>query len=235
MEWLKFKDYEELAAGVAARIADVIRARPDAWVCIASGHTPVGVFKILAKQINAGTLDVSKTVFVSLDEWIGVDPLDPGSCIAMLRHDFFDHVALRPDQILTFNTQAADLQKECDRVNHLIAQHGGLDAMLVGIGTNGHIGMNEPGTSFKTYAHISQLAEETITTGQKYFTRPTQLSKGITLGLRHFAESKLPIVMANGPKKKAIIDQVMTTPPTETIPATIVHQVQRAIVATDLN
>lgn len=233
MQWVRYRDYEELSKAVAGKIANVIRSRRDAWVCIASGHTPVGVFKILAQQINAGQLDVSQTVFVSLDEWIGVDPEDPGSCIAMLRHDFFDHVKLRPEQILMFNTQAPDLEKECARINQLIAQHGGLDAMLVGIGTNGHIGMNEPGTPFGTYAHISQLAQETITTGQKYFQRPTQLSKGITLGLRHFAESKLPIVMANGAKKKAIIDTVMQSPATEAIPATIVHQVPRALVETD--
>lgn len=233
MQWVRHRDYEELSKAVAEKIASVIRARPDAWVCIASGHTPVGVFKILAQQINAGQLDVSQTVFVSLDEWIGVDPEDPGSCIAMLRHDFFDHVKLRPEQILMFNTQAPDQEKECARINQLIAQHGGLDAMLVGIGTNGHIGMNEPGTPFGTYAHISQLAQETITTGQKYFQRPTQLSKGITLGLRHFAESRLPIVMANGEKKKAIIDTVMHSPATEAIPATIVHQVPRALVETD--
>src|SRR6185369_417948 len=102
---------------------------------------------------------------------------------------------------------AANLQAECDRVNEFLTPDG-LDIMLVGIGLNGHIAMNEPGTLFDLRAHISQLAEETINVGQKYFDKPTKLSKGITLGLKNFSEAKLPILMANGLKKASIIQKV---------------------------
>jgi glucosamine-6-phosphate isomerase len=227
-----FKDYDTLSKEVAELISSVISKKPYALVCIASGHTPIGVFKHLAEKINDKSLDARKVTFVSLDEWLGIDPSDPGSCISMLRKDFFSKVKLREEQIETFDVNA-DPIGECARMNDLIAANGGLDVMLVGIGLNGHIGMNEPGTSFRSYAHVSALAEETKTSGQKYFSKPTTLSKGITLGLRHFAECRLPILMANGSKKAAIISQVINSKPTEQVPATIVHNIPQALVMID--
>ncbi|HZY79509.1 MAG TPA: glucosamine-6-phosphate deaminase [Cyclobacteriaceae bacterium] len=229
MEVKVYKTYDLLSRATADLIANVIEKKPRALVCIASGHTPIGVFQCLANDINSGKLDASKATFVSLDEWLGIDPSDPGSCLSMLNKDFFNHVSVRVE---AFDVNA-DPQKESERINNLIEKHGGLDVMLVGIGLNGHIGMNEPGSSFDSYARVTDLAQETITTGQKYFQKPTSLSKGITLGLRHFAESKLPIVMANGSKKAEIINRVYNTQPTETLPATIVHKVPQALVMLD--
>lgn len=226
------KDYETLSRATADLIAGVIKNRPHALVCIASGHTPVGVFHCLRDDINQNKLDVSRVTFVSLDEWLHIDPSDPGSCISMLRKDFFDHVPLRPEQVVMFDVEA-NPEKECSRINKLIANNGGLDAMLVGVGLNGHIGMNEPGTSFNTYAHVSDLAEATKTSGQKYFVKPTTLTTGITLGLRHFSECRLPILMANGSKKAEIIGRTMKMKPTETLPATIVHSIPQAFVMID--
>lgn len=223
-----YRDYTELSRATADLIASTIKKKPYSLICIASGHTPVGVFKCLIED----DLDLSKVTFVSLDEWLGIDPSDPGSCISMLRKDFFSKLKLREQQIEMFDVEA-DPIAECARVNDLIAANGGLDVMLVGIGLNGHIGMNEPGTSFRSYAHVSTLAEATVTTGQKYFEKPTQLSKGITLGLRHFAEARLPILMANGAKKAAIINQVINSKPTEDVPATIVHNIPQALVMID--
>lgn len=229
-----YKDYQELSRATTDLIVDYVRRKKNAMICVASGHTPVGVFRCMIDDVKSGKLDLSKVTFVSLDEWIGIDPEDPGSCLAMLNKDLFDHLPLRKDQIQFFDVTVPDLQKECDRINKLIANHGGLDIMLVGIGTNGHIGMNEPGSSLDDYAHLSQLAEETITTGQKYFQKATKLDKGITLGLRHFREAKVPILMANGARKAQIIKRVMTqTSATRHIPASLVHEVRHSYVMLD--
>jgi glucosamine-6-phosphate isomerase len=233
MEVRVYKDYDELSRATSDLIGGYIAKKPDAMVCIASGHTPVGTFQCLVQDVKAGMLDLSKTTFVSLDEWIGVDPTDPGSCLAMLKKDFFDHLSLRKEQVQFFDVTVKNLQGECDRINNLIAKNGGLDIMLVGIGTNGHIGMNEPGSSFDDYAHIGQLAEATITTGQKYFRKATQLDKGITLGLRHFREAKVPIIQANGAKKAAIMKTVMSSAATTNIPATIVHNITHGYILLD--
>lgn len=228
-----FPDYETLSRATADLINDYVTVKPASLVCIASGHTPVGVFRNLIKDVQSGKLDISKCTFLSLDEWVGIDPTDSGSCLSMLKKDFFDPLAVPDLQTEYFDVLAADLEKECDRINLLIEKNGGLDIMLVGVGTNGHIGMNEPGTSFTSYAHVGDLAEETKTVGQKYFSKQTKLSKGMTLGLKHLQEAKLPIVMASGEKKAAIIQQALTQKPSEQIPVTIVHLISRGYVMLD--
>ncbi len=232
MEISVYTDYNLLSRAAAELIAEVISQKKKTLVCIASGHTPIGVFEYLVKDVNAGKLDLTNCTFLSLDEWVGIDPEDPGSCLSMLKRDFFNHLSLKESQIVFFDV-TANLEKECQRINDLIATNGGLDVMLVGLGTNGHIGMNEPGTSFELYAHVGELAEETKATGQKYFTKATTLSNGVTLGLRHLKEAKLPIVMANGEKKAAIIQKMLTTSPTVQIPATIVHTIPQSRVMVD--
>lgn len=233
MEVKVYPDYESLSAAVSQLIQDYVARKKDALICLASGHTPVGVFRHLAKSVQAGKTDLSQCTFLSLDEWVGIDPKDPGSCMAMLKKDFFEPLAIDPARIEFFNVTTSDLQGECDRINGLISKNKGLDIMLVGVGTNGHIGMSEPGTSFNTYAHISTLAEETKTVGQKYFEKNTELSNGITLGLRHLREAALPIVMANGEKKAAILAKGLSVKPSSEIPVSIVQLIPQGFVMLD--
>jgi glucosamine-6-phosphate isomerase len=233
MEIKILPDYHSLSAAVAQLIKDYTKNKKSSIICLASGHTPIGVFQELAKEIKQNNLDLGNCTFLSLDEWIGIDPDDSGSCLTMLKKDCFEPLYIQPHQIEFFNVRTTDLEKECNRINTLIELHGGLDIMLVGVGTNGHIGMNEPDTSFDSYAHISTLAEETKSVGQKYFDKPTTLSQGITLGLRHLREAKLPIVMASGEKKATIIAKGLTQPPTEEIPVSIAQLIPQGYVMLD--
>lgn len=232
MNLLTYNTYKELSRAAADKIADYIRNKPASKVCIASGHTPLGVFECLVDDVKSEKLNISQCTFVSLDEWVGVERSDRGSCWSMVDKCFFNPLQISTSKILFFDGNAADLQSECDKVNMFLGSDG-LDIMLVGIGLNGHIAMNEPGTSFDLRAHISQLAEETIQVGQKYFDKPTKLSKGITLGLQNFREAKLPILMANGLRKASIIQKVLTHSLTENIPATIVQTIPQALVIID--
>jgi glucosamine-6-phosphate isomerase len=226
-------DYTSLSRVTTDYIINYVKEKPAALICLASGHTPIGVFQQLQKAVQAREVDLTACTFLSLDEWIGIDPGDPGSCLSMLQKDFFIPLGIGADQIEFFNVETSDLQKECDRINLMIKDNGGLDIMLVGVGTNGHIGMNEPGTSFESYAHISQLAEETKQVGQKYFEKETALSTGITLGLRHLREAKLPIVMASGKKKAAIIYKGLKATATEEIPLSVVNHISQGYIMLD--
>jgi galactosamine-6-phosphate isomerase len=232
MKLLIYKSYRELSRAAADHIANYIRQKPTSKVCIASGHTPLGVFECLVNDVKSGALDVSQCTFVSLDEWVGVERSDSGSCWSMVDKCFFTPLQIQKSNILFFDGESSDLQGECDKVNQFLEPEG-LDIMLVGIGLNGHIAMNEPGTSFELHAHISQLAEETIQVGQKYFDKPTMLSKGITLGLQNFREARLPILMANGSKKASIMQKTITVAVSEDIPATIVQTIPQALVMID--
>lgn len=227
-----YPDYNSLSDNTAILIANYLNKKPNSLICLASGHTPIGVFKALDEKRKAGGVNFSQSIFISLDEWLDIDPKDPGSCLAMLQRDCFDLLEITPRQIRFFDVNA-NLQAECDRINTLIRNNGGLDIMLVGVGTNGHIGMNEPGTPFDTYAHVSQLAEETIKVGQKYFKQETPLSRGITLGLQHLAEARLPIVIASGKTKAPILGKALMGRATEAIPVSIAHKIQQGYIMLD--
>lgn len=106
-----------------------------------------------------------------------------------------------------------------------IAAKGGIDLMIVGIGMNGHIGFNEPGTSFSSLSHVAELEEITKSVGQKkYFDEPVELSKGITIGLGHLMNTKKVLLIANGVKKAEVIQKTVVGPVTESFPASIMQQ-----------
>jgi len=228
-----YPSYQSLSRATADLIANYIREKPESLVCIASGHTPIGVFQCLVEDVQNKKLDLDGCTFVSLDEWIGIPPHVEGSCRHMMDKDFFRPLNIPENQIRFFDGMTQTPQQDCDQMNSFIASFGGLDIMLVGVGTNGHIAMNEPGTSFDSYAHVSELAEETKAVGQKYFPAQTNLSKGLTLGLRHLKEARLPVVMANGVRKKAIMKAALSEPPSEKIPVTISQLIPQGYVLLD--
>lgn len=228
-------NYESLSREVADLIVDYISksTKKTILVCLASGHSPVGVFKCMVDDVHSGKLNLKNCLFISLDEWLGFGATDDGSCRLMMDKDFFKPLGIKEDQIVFFDGLSKTPEEDCIRINELVARHGGFDIMLVGIGTNGHIAMNEPATSFNSYAHVSNLAEETKSVGQKYFTKQTKLDKGLTVGLKHFAEAKLPIAIVSGDKKANIVKEIMRSNPTENIPATIIHTMKHVYFMVD--
>lgn len=223
MQQQTFPTYDILSDHTARYIADLLRQKPDALLCLASGDTPIGTFRRLTQLALAGEVDLSQCTFVGLDEWVGFGPTDEGSCGYYLYRDLFTPLSIRPEQVHYFDAKAHDLPAECMRIDAIVAQHGGLDLMLVGIGLNGHIALNEPGTPFHRYAFVSDLTETTKAVGQKYFTQPTILERGITLGLQHLMDAQEVILLASGPRKAAPIREALTGPVTEQFPASIVQ------------
>jgi 6-phosphogluconolactonase/glucosamine-6-phosphate isomerase/deaminase len=172
-------------------------------------------------------------LFVGLDEWVGMNHLDEGSCGNSVFREFIIPLNIKPENRHFFDGRATDLKAECQKMDEIITSRGGLDVMLVGIGQNGHIGLNEPGYSWKLKAHVSDLAEITKTVGQKYFSSETTLTQGITLGLSYFSEAKLPILIANGEKKASIIQQIIMEEASEDRPASILQVIPQAVTIVD--
>ena len=226
-----FSNYQTLSEATANLIIEVLRQKPDALICIASGDTPLGVCKFLAKSDKKL---FEKCTFVGLDEWVGMDENDEGSCKYGVYQNLLIPLNFPPERIKYFDAKAQDLASECQKINEFIASHGGLDVMLVGVGMNGHIALNEPNTTFDTYAHVSELEEITKSVGQKYFTKQTTLTQGITLGLGHLQEAKLSILLANSSKKSMVIKRALTDVITEQFPASIFQQIENSLVMLDL-
>ena len=219
----QFPDYPTLSQYTAQHIAAIINQKPDALLCLASGDTPIETYRQFVALAQAERVDVSQCTFVGLDEWVGFGPDDVGSCSYYVFRDLFTPLNLRPDQIHIFDAKAPDLGAECARIDALIESRGGLDLLLVGMGMNGHIALNEPGTPFTLGCHVAELAESTKTVGQKYFDKETKLTQGITLGLRHLTEANEVILLVSGEKKSSILRDALKGPVSEQIPASILQ------------
>ncbi|HEY4155507.1 MAG TPA: glucosamine-6-phosphate deaminase [Puia sp.] len=233
MEVRIYENYDDMSKAVADLILRQVRQKPDSLLCFPSGDSPTGVLKYLAGYSAAGQIDLATCYFAGLDEWVGMDGSKEGSCRHYLDRNLFHPLGIKPERILFFDGLAADLDRECARVDEWLKEKGPIDLMLVGLGMNGHIGLNEPGTDFSVYSHHSVLQQITKKVAQKYFKQETSLQEGITLGLRHFAESGTPVLIAGGLKKAAIIAQSLEGGITTQVPASIVQSLPNGYVFLD--
>ncbi|MGX7419382.1 glucosamine-6-phosphate deaminase [Carnobacterium gallinarum] len=228
------KDYQEMSQVAANLVIQKFQEQPTGLYCFAGGDTPVGTLNLLVDAHKNGIIDLAKAYYIELDEWVGLDEQNSGSCIAYLKRELFDPAGVPDSQVHYFNALAVDLLEECQRANQVIQEHGGVTLSLLGVGVNGHLGFNEPGVSFENQAHVVELDESTQNVGQKYFTAEVDRSKGITLGIKQLLDSELLIVEASGVKKKAAIKQLLSVEvPVNEWPVTAVRTHKNCYVIVD--
>ncbi len=232
MELKRFKNYHELSDFAADDIANSIKNNPSLVLCMASGDTPKLTADLLVKKLKEEKIDYSKITFIGLDEWVGLPPTNSGSCHYFFQNKMIQPLQLKPSQYFLFDALAKDLSMECARMDRMITDRD-IDIMVVGIGMNGHIGFNEPGTSFNNLSHVIELDEVTKSVGQKYFNEQVELGKGITLGFKHLLNAKKVFLMANGSKKAEVIKKTVEGQVTENFPASIIRQHENSVILID--
>jgi len=208
----------------ASDLIETMQSFDKPLLCPASGSTPVGLYKELVNLYRQQKFDPSNWLFVALDEWVGMDGNKEGSCKQSLDEQLFKPLKIDADKICFFDGKAADLDEECDRVEQFIQQHGGIDVSVLGLGMNGHVGMNEPYTPSSLRSHVAKLDPVTQEVGQKYFKERQHLSEGITLGLATLLESKHIFLSVNGKRKAEIVKKVIEGNITEEVPASILRR-----------
>ncbi len=233
MNQLICKDYDKMSRAAADLVIGQVKRKPNSLICFPSGDSPSGMFKYLVSDSLEGKVDFSECYFVGLDEWVGMGKDDEGSCTQFLLAHFFTPANINPAKTMFFDAKAADLDASCRAMDDFIKFHGPLDMMIVGIGMNGHIGLNEPGTNFDLYAHHAPLDPVTISVGQKYFKQQTVLHEGITLGLKYLQEAKMPVLIVSGSKKANIIAQALHGKVSNVLPASIFQMLSSAVVILD--
>lgn len=233
MKLKRFKNYQALSDFAASDIANSIKSKPSLVLCMASGDTPKLTVELLVKKLKEEKIDHSKITFIGLDEWVGLPPTNTGSCKYFFQNNLIAPLQLNPSQYFLFDALAADLKKECLKMDQFIKEKNGIDIMLVGIGMNGHIGFNEPGASFNNLSHVIELDEITKSVGQKYFNEKMELGKGITIGFKHLLDSGKVFLMANGTRKAEVIKKTVEGPVTESFPASIMQNHDNGFVIVD--
>ena len=221
---------EAWAEAVAERFIAALQARPALRVCLATGLTPVPIYDRVAAAVAGGRISFARAEIILLDEFGGVDPADPGRCDRMLERYLLSRVDLPPGRFHAF-----DLTRDLDEVcrEHEAVVGAGCDLTLLGVGTNGHVGMNEPGSSRDSLTRRVELAPATVATSARYFSHERLPTWGVTMGLGTLRRSREVWILASGPAKAAIMRDVVHGAVTEAVPATQFRDHPRTLLIVD--
>ena len=217
------EDYDALSQRVADDVKKIIEQKPTSLICIPSGDTPSGMYRQLSKDYNNGKLNIDQTNFIGLDEWVGLNKEDKGSCGYYLHQFLLDPLNIKTEKYFLFDGKADDLQHECTKAAAFIDEKGGIDLAILGLGMNGHLGLNEPGVSPALRVHVMQLEQTTKKVGQKYFDAETTLQEGITIGLSLLMEAKTIFLLVSGNAKADILDKVLNGEISNKVPASLLR------------
>jgi 6-phosphogluconolactonase/glucosamine-6-phosphate isomerase/deaminase len=221
-----FENETEAALYAVEAAAGVLAEKPTAVFCLAAGHSSLPFFDALA----AMNLNFSQARFVELDEWMDL-PLDAsGSCAGFLRRNFLSRVNFAEENICFFDPLATDGEAEALRVTGCIAGWGGIDDLLLGMGLNGHLGLNEPGCCLDGAAHVAPLAKTTLEVAPKYFGGAMPpLTRGITLGIADLKAARLIHLLVFGSHKQEICARLRScSGPDPQLPASVLPGLDHA-------
>ena len=224
MNIIKALDYNDMSRKAANVISAQVILKPTCVLGLATGSTPIGIYKQLVEWYHKGDLDFSRVKSVNLDEYCGLSSDNNQSYRYFMNNYFFSHININMDSTYVPNGLATDLEAECTRYDSLIYQLGGIDLQLLGIGMNGHIGFNEPDIRFEKTTHIVHLDDSTITANARFFTTPDEVpKKAITMGIKSIMHAKKVLLVAGGPEKEEIIKKALYGPITPDVPASILQ------------
>ena len=215
------KDYDEMSKKAFDVMSDVVKANPNAVIGLATGSTPIGLYKNMIKDHEENGTSYKNVKTVNLDEYAGLDYSSDQSYVYFMRHNLFDHIDVDLKNTNIENGKAADRQAECARYNALLDTLQ-QDIQVLGIGSNGHIAFNEPGTPFGSETHIVDLTESTIKDNSRLFERIEDVPRqAFTMGLKNIMHAKKILILANGANKAKAVYGLVKGEVTENVPASI--------------
>lgn len=224
VDFIIVDNYEKMSRKAANMLAAEIILNKKAVLGLATGSTPIGIYNRLASLCQSGDIDFDKVSTVNLDEYCGLSADDPQSYRYFMNKNLFERVNIRPENTHLPNGTAEDTAAECRRYDALIESLGGIDIQLLGIGTNGHIGFNEPKDCFDKGTHEILLKESTRIANSRFFGGVQNVPKSaITVGIRTIMNAKRIVLVANGEGKREIVERAFFGPVTPEVPASILQ------------
>jgi len=218
------KDYYDVSRKAANIMSAQIIMKPRAVLGLATGSTPIGMYKQLIEWYKKGDLDFSQVTSVNLDEYKGLSGDNDQSYRYFMNTNLFDHVNIDKSRTYVPNGLEEDSEKACADYNEIIRSVGGVDMQLLGIGGNGHIGFNEPGEAFEKETHCVDLTESTIKANARFFASMDEVPKqAYTMGIGTIMRCRKILVVVNGKDKAEILKQVIQGPVTPEVPGSILQ------------
>ena len=224
MRVYRAKDYKDMSRKAANIISAQIILKPNSVLGLATGSTPIGTYSQLVDWYKKGDLDFSEVTSVNLDEYKGLPGTNEQSYYYFMHQHLFNQVNIQERHTHLPNGMEPDSKKECERYEELIRSLGGVDLQLLGMGHNGHIGFNEPGTPFDSQTHVVDLTDSTIEANSRFFASRDQVpTKAISMGIASIMAAKKIILFAYGDKKADAIFKMVKGPVTEEVPASVLQ------------
>lgn len=217
------KDYEEMSKKAFEVMREVVKRNPRAVLGLATGSTPIGLYKNMIEDHKQNGTSYREIRTVNLDEYAGLDYSSDQSYVYFMRSNLFDYIDIDLKNTNIENGKAADRQAECDRYNRLL-EGMQQDIQVLGIGSNGHIAFNEPGTPFGSVTHIVDLAESTIKDNSRMFKSIDEVPRqAFTMGLKNIMNAKKILILANGANKAKAVYGLVKGEVTEAVPASVLQ------------
>ena len=234
MKLIVVENYEELSKVAAQEYANVIKENPKAVLGLATGGSPIGMYKELIKMYENKELDFSNVTTVNLDEYVGLNPEHEQSYRHFMNENLFKHINVDITKTFVPNGLAEDLAAQCKEYDEKINELGGIDVQLLGIGNNGHIAFNEPDTELSAGTHVISLTQNTIEANARFFDNIDDVPKtAITMGVGGIMKAKKIILIASGESKAEAIKGIFSGKITTENPASMLQMHRDAVVIVD--
>lgn len=222
--------YNDLSEQAADLVAALIAAKPTAVLGLPTGSTPEGMYAALTKR----PISFAQVRTFNLDEYLGLGPDHPQSYHQFMKRHLFDHIDLPPASAHIPAGLAPDPDQECARYETLLQQAGGLDLVILGLGENGHVGFNEPGTPWDSRTRRVMLAEKTRQANARFFDSGESVPReALTMGIGTILSARKILLLVAGSNKAAAVRRLLTEPPTVDLPASALHNHANVIVLLD--
>lgn len=209
-------------------------ARPSLVLGLATGSSPIGLYRELVRRHKAGDVSFHGVRAFNLDEYVGLPPNHPMSYAHYMHQHLYAHVDINLDQTHIPDGSATHPKDEADRYDALLSHYGPIEAQILGIGTNGHIGFNEPGTEFGMRTHVVRLTEDTRQSNARFFNSLEEVpQEAITVGIANILESKEIVLLARGANKAEALRRAFREAPTPDVPASALQSHPRVMLVVD--
>lgn len=234
MNILIYDTQEQVNKVGATILANIVLAKPNAILGLATGGTPVGIYKELVEKNKQGLLSFSEVRTYNLDEYVGIDGDHDQSYRYFMNENLFNHIDINKANTHVPNGKVADAEAECVRYDAEIEEAGQLDIQLLGLGHNGHIGFNEPDESQVPGTHVVELAQETRQANARFFANIDEVpTHAITMGVGTILKAKKILLVVKGEDKADIVKQALQGPITTQCPASLLQLHPNLIVLLD--
>lgn len=234
MRRIVVNNYEELSRSGADEIAGVISANPSANLLVATGNTPMGIYEVLARRRDAGTIDPSRVRVFQLDEYLGLEPDDRRSLFGWTRRSFVEPLDIPETNVFSILDGSHDPDGACRAYEQRIEAAGGIDLAVLGLGPNGHLGFNEPPSGPDLPTRTVDLTPESVVSNGTYWGGEDNVPRrAATVGMKTILGARQILLVVSGAHKRDILERTVAHPPTPEVPASFLQDAPNVTVLAD--